>query len=173
MSTKNVLVLGGNFAGLTAALSLKHELGDGVDITVVAKSDRFQFNPSFIWIPFGRRKVKDVVFPVAKTFTSHGVKFVHGEATTIDPAAQQVQTTQGPLGFDYLVIATGYLNNFEVVPGPVRRLRGRSDGTPGRAAPRHHRVHPRAGLLAAGSDRLAVAEELVVLVVAAVAAADL
>jgi hypothetical protein len=114
-----------------------------------------------------------VVFPVAKTFTSHGVKFVHGEATTIDPAAQQVQTTQGPLGFDYLVIATGYLNNFEVVPGPVRRLRGRSDGTPGRAAPRHHRVHPRAGLLAAGSDRLAVAEELVVLVVAAVAPTDL
>jgi len=117
MSTKKVLVLGGNFAGLTAALSLKHELGDGVDITVVAKSDRFQFNPSFIWIPFGRRKVKDVVFPVAKTFTSHGVKFVHGEATTIDPTGQQVQTTQGPLGFDYLVIATGYLNNFEVVPG--------------------------------------------------------
>ena len=85
----------GNFAGLTAALSLKHELQDGVDITVVAKSDRFQFNPSFIWIPFGKRKVKDVVFPVAKTFTSHGVKFVHGEATKIDPAAQQVQTTQG------------------------------------------------------------------------------
>ena len=117
MSTKNVLVLGGNFAGLTAALSLKHELQDGVDVTVVAKSDRFQFNPSFIWIPFGKRKVKDVVFPVAKTFTSHGVTFVHGEATTIDPVAQQVQTTQGKLGFDYLVIATGYLNDFDVVPG--------------------------------------------------------
>src|SRR6266542_1706318 len=101
MSDKNVLVLGGNFAGLTAALSLKYELGEGVDVTVVAKSDRFQFNPSFIWIPFGKRKVKDVVFPVATTFASHGVKFVHGEATEIDPAAQQVQTTQGILGFDY------------------------------------------------------------------------
>jgi len=117
MSNKNVLVLGGNFAGLTAALSLKHELQDGVDVTVVAKSDRFQFNPSFIWIPFGKRKAKDVVFPVAKTFTSHGVQFVHGEATKIDPAAQQVQTTQGVLGFDYLVIATGYRNEFDVVPG--------------------------------------------------------
>jgi len=93
-----VLVLGGNFAGLTAALSLKHELQDGVDVTVVAKSDRFQFNPSFIWIPFGKRKVKDVVFPVAKTFTSQGVQFVHGEATKIDPAAQQVQTSQGCWG---------------------------------------------------------------------------
>src|SRR5918994_3481368 len=113
MANQKVLVLGGNFAGLTAALSLKHELQDGVDVTVLSKSDQFQFNPSFIWIPFGRRKVNDVVFPVAKTFTSHDVRFVHGEATTIDPTAQQVQTTQGMLGFDYLVIATGYLNDFE------------------------------------------------------------
>jgi len=37
---------------------------------------------------------------------------VHGEATTIDPAAQQVQTAQGVLGFDYLVIATGYRNDW-------------------------------------------------------------
>jgi NADH dehydrogenase FAD-containing subunit len=117
MSTNKVLVLGGNFAGLTAALSLKQELQDGVDVTVLSKSDHFQFNPSFIWIPFGRRKVNDVVFPVAKTFTSHDVRFIHGEATTIDPAAQQVQTTQGVVGFDYLVIATGYRNDFEVVPG--------------------------------------------------------
>jgi sulfide:quinone oxidoreductase len=43
MPTKKVLVLGGNFAGLTAALSVKHELADDVDVTVVSKSDRFQF----------------------------------------------------------------------------------------------------------------------------------
>ena len=44
MSTKKVLVLGGNFAGLTAALSVEHELGNDVDVTVVSKSDRFQLN---------------------------------------------------------------------------------------------------------------------------------
>ena len=83
--TPKVLVLGGNFAGLTAALSVKQELGDDVDVTVVSKSDRFQFNPSFIWIPFGKRKAKDVVFRLAKTFESRGVEFIHGEATKIDP----------------------------------------------------------------------------------------
>jgi len=87
-----VLVLGANFAGLTAALSVKQELGDDVDVTVVSKSDRFQFNPSFIWIPFGKRKQKDVVFPVAKTFESRGVEFIHGEATSIDPEAKKVAT---------------------------------------------------------------------------------
>jgi hypothetical protein len=49
---------------------------------------RFQFNPSFIWIPFGKRKAKDVVFPVAKTFESHGVEFVRAEATSIDPKGE-------------------------------------------------------------------------------------
>lgn len=117
MSNKKVLVLGGNFAGLTAALSVKHELGNDVDVTVVSKSDRFQFNPSFIWIPFGKRKVKDVVFPVAKTFESRGVEFVHGEATSIDPKALKVTTSHGEYAFDHLVIATGYLNDFDVIPG--------------------------------------------------------
>ena len=117
MTNKKVLVLGGNFAGLTAALSVKHELGPGVDVTVVSKSDYFQFNPSLIWVPFGKRKVKDVVFPLARTFGSHDVDFVHGEATLIDPTAQKVETARGTYDYDYLVIATGYLNDFDVVPG--------------------------------------------------------
>jgi NADH dehydrogenase FAD-containing subunit len=117
MTAKKVLVLGGNFAGLTAALSVKHELGEDVDVRVVSKSDRFQFNPSLIWIPFGKRTVKDVVFPLAETFERHGVDFVHGEATKIDPAAQRVETSRGGYDYDYLVIATGYVNDFDVVAG--------------------------------------------------------
>jgi NADH dehydrogenase FAD-containing subunit len=116
MSNK-ALVLGGNFAGLTAALSVKHELGDEVDVTVVSKSDQFLFNPSLIWIPFGKRNAKNVVFPLAETFESHGVEFVHGEATRIDPKSQRVETSAGSYAYDYLVVATGYVNDFSVVPG--------------------------------------------------------
>jgi sulfide:quinone oxidoreductase len=117
MPNNKVLVLGGNFAGLTAALSLKRKLRNGVDVTVVSKSDRFQFNPSLIWIPFGKRNAKNVTFPVARVFTSHGIEFVHGEANTIDPGAQKVETSRGVYGYDYLVIATGYANDFDVIPG--------------------------------------------------------
>lgn len=117
MSAKRVLVLGGNFAGLTAALSLKHKLGKDVAVTVVSNSEKFLFNPSFIWIPFGKRRVKDVVFPLAKTFETHDVEFVHAEATKIDPKAQQVDTNRGVREYDYLVVATGYENDFAAVPG--------------------------------------------------------
>jgi sulfide:quinone oxidoreductase len=50
-----VLVLGANFAGLTAALSTKHLLGDDVQVTVVSPSNQFLFTPSLIWLPFGKR----------------------------------------------------------------------------------------------------------------------
>ena len=56
MSRKKVLVLGGNFGGLTAGLAVKHQLRGDVEVIVVSASDRFLFNPSLIWLPFGKRK---------------------------------------------------------------------------------------------------------------------
>jgi NADH dehydrogenase FAD-containing subunit len=116
MRTK-VLVLGGNFGGLTAALSVKHELQGDVDVTVVSASDRFLFNPSLIWLPFGKRRPQDITFPLAPTFDSHQVDFVHAAATRIDPTTQQVETTTGSYSYDYLMVATGYRNQGDVIPG--------------------------------------------------------
>jgi sulfide:quinone oxidoreductase len=117
MSRKKVLVLGGNFAGLTAALSVGHELHGDVDVTVVSASDQFLFNPSLIWLPFGKRAAKDITFPLAPTFEEHKIDFVHAAATRIDLDAKQVVSTAGTHGYDYLVVATGYRNNFDVIPG--------------------------------------------------------
>jgi len=117
MAGKRVLVLGGNFGGLTAALELKHELGADVDVTVVSASDRFLFNPSLIWLPFGKRNAAGITFPLEPTFDAHGIEFVHAQATAIDPAARTVATTGGSYEYDYLVVATGYRNNFDIVPG--------------------------------------------------------
>jgi len=117
MARKKVLVLGGNFGGLTAALAVHHELHGDVDVRVVSASDRFLFNPSLIWLPFGKRSPGDITFPLAPTFDSHGVDFVHAEATELDLEGSAVDTTAGRYEYDYLVIATGYRNNFDVVPG--------------------------------------------------------
>ncbi len=117
MGNKQVLVLGGNFGGLTAALEAKAELGSDVDVTVVSASDRFLFNPSLIWLPFGKRNAGDITFPLRPVFDAHGIGFVHAAATAIDLVARTVTTTGGRWNYDYLVIATGYRNNFDVLPG--------------------------------------------------------
>jgi len=112
-----VLVLGGSFAGMTAALSLRSRLGRDAQITVVADRDLFVFNPSLIWLPFGKRSREEISFGLAPTFARHGVRFVNAAATYIDPEAHRVETTAGDLDYDYLVIATGYRNDLDIVPG--------------------------------------------------------
>lgn len=117
MSTK-VLVLGGNFGGLTAALTLKRELHDDVDVTVLSDREHFLFNPSLIWLPFGKRRASDITFTVEPTFTEAGVEFLLGAADGIDPDRKEVRTTSGEtLSYDYLVIATGTRNDPQQVDG--------------------------------------------------------
>ncbi|MGO8960169.1 MAG: NAD(P)/FAD-dependent oxidoreductase [Streptosporangiaceae bacterium] len=117
MAAKRVLVIGGNFAGLTAALEVKAELGADVDVSVVSAADRFLFNPSLIWLPFGKRRAEDITFPLEPVFDAHGIGFAHAEVTAIDPAARTVAAAGASYGYDYLVVATGYRNKFDVVPG--------------------------------------------------------
>jgi len=116
--TARAVVLGGNFGGLVTALSLKHELGRDIDVTVVSPSERFVFTPSLIWVPFGRRSLEQISFPVAPTFEHHGVGFVPEAATHVDPVARTCTTDTGRvLAYDYLVVATGFRNDFAAVPG--------------------------------------------------------
>ncbi len=117
MNSNRVVVIGGNFAGMSAALELKEELGDVVSVTVISKSDKFLFVPSLIWVPFGKRKAKDITFDVAPVFESHGVEFILDEATRVDTAMQRVYTAQGEYPYDCLVVASGFKPQFDVVPG--------------------------------------------------------
>jgi sulfide:quinone oxidoreductase len=114
---KKVVVLGSNFGGLTAALAVRHELDGDVEVTVISPSDRFVFNPSLIWLPFGKRAPDDLSFPVAPTLESHGVEFVHRSAEVIHTDQQVVTAGDRDYAYDYLVIATGFKNNFDVAPG--------------------------------------------------------
>ncbi len=116
--TKKVVVLGANFGGLTAALSLKKELKSDVEVTVVSDRDYFLFNPSLIWLPFGKRDEGDVTFKVGPTFDKGGVHFINSAAKEIKPDLKQVELVNGAsVDYDYLVIATGTRNKPELVEG--------------------------------------------------------
>ena len=116
--SKKVVVLGANFGGLTAALSLKKELKNDVEVTVVSDRDYFLFNPSLIWLPFGKRDEASVTFKVSPTFEKGGVHFIKSAATEIKPNLKKVDLSNGDsLDYDYLVIATGTRNKPEHVQG--------------------------------------------------------
>lgn len=114
---KKILVVGSNFAGFQAALDLKKQLGSAHEITVISKSDKFLFMPSLIWLPFGLRNREDITFPLKPIYEKKGIRFVHADVTKIDPKARKVTHSGGSASYDYLVLATGPVNNFAAVPG--------------------------------------------------------
>lgn len=112
-----VLVVGGNFAGSTAAMEIKRKLGKSVDVTLIDRNPDFIYVPSLIWVPIGRREVDDIMVPREKVLAKKGVKFVLDTAVKVDTEAQVVHTEKGKYDYDHLIIATGPKVRFDVVPG--------------------------------------------------------
>ncbi len=111
------VVIGGSFAGMTAALEIKRKGKDQHKVVLIDKSPLFLFIPSLIWVPFGRRDLKDISFKKGKILQDKGVDFVHAEALSVDTKAQVVKTSQGDYTYDNLVVATGPKVDFNVAPG--------------------------------------------------------
>jgi len=115
---KTTVVIGGNFAGITAASELKRKGKNQHRVVMVDKSPLFLFIPSLIWVPFGRREIKDISFRKDELLHKKGIEFIHDEAIKIDPNQQQVFLKKGePIAYDHLVIATGPKVKYDVAPG--------------------------------------------------------
>jgi sulfide:quinone oxidoreductase len=112
-----IVVIGGSFAGLTAALEARRKLGPEHKVLMISKTNKFVFVPSMIWVPFGWREVEDVTAPLSPILSKAGVEFMHTEATKILPKENRVETNQGNVNYDYLVIATGPDLDFDSIEG--------------------------------------------------------
>lgn len=125
------VVVGGNFAGLTAALEVKRRGGDDHDVVVIDKNDDFLFVPSLIWVPFKRRNVSDISIPRRQIVEKRGVEFIKASALSVDPDTCTVKTDHGEFIYDQLVIATGPKVKYDIAPGVAEY--SHYIGTPDRA----------------------------------------
>ncbi len=115
-----ILVLGGGFGGLEAALYMRMRMPERADITLVSDQDHFLFRPNTIYIPFGLDP-DTLKFRLARPTRRKNIHLAHGRATEIDPVAKHVQLDafdyQYKLGFDFLIVATGARMRSNDVPG--------------------------------------------------------
>ena len=112
-----IVVLGGSFGGLTAALELKRRLAGRAEVTVVSDDDRFVFLPSLPWVIMGWRRPADITLRVSDILSPRGIAFVNEAALAIDPEARRVATAHRQLAYDYLVVSTGPRLAFDEIPG--------------------------------------------------------
>lgn len=111
------VVIGGNFAGLTAALEVKRLGGQAQEVILIDRNDNFLFVPSLIWVPLKRREVSDISVPKREVLEKRGIQFVKAEALSVDPETKVVKTSKGDFTYDHLVIATGPKVKYDVAPG--------------------------------------------------------
>ncbi len=106
MSKPEISVLGAGFAALTAVRNLRKRLPDA-RITLVAPKAEFQYLPSLIWVPTGLRHRKDILIPLDRFFKRHNVNFKQASVTGISADGRTVETSDGAVANDALVIGTG------------------------------------------------------------------
>ena len=101
-----VLVLGGGFAGVEAAIYLRKQ---EIDVTLVSERDYFYIYPTSIWIPTGEVTKEDVSVPLDKLAFAHGFKLIIESVTNIEAKKRKITLESGRVldDYDYIVVALG------------------------------------------------------------------
>ena len=101
---KHILVVGGGFAGLEAAIRLRKKKHQ---VTLVSDRDYMFIYPISIWITTGRSTSKNSSMDLKKLAKFHGFKLVIDEFTGLNEEKNTAFFKNGEITYDYLVIATG------------------------------------------------------------------
>ena len=103
---KKVLVLGGGFAGVEAAIYLRK---NDLDVTLVSDRDYFYIYPTSIWIPTGEVTREDVSVPLDKLAMKHGFQLIVDPVTAFDAKEKRVTLESSRVldDFEYIVLALG------------------------------------------------------------------
>lgn len=124
---KRILILGGGFGGLYAALHLEKKLAHdpNVEVTLVNRENFFLFTPMLHEVAASDLDLAHIVNPFRKLLRK--VQFFNGDAHSIDLANKRVVVSHGhmhhshELEYDHLVIALGAITNFHDLPGLEER----------------------------------------------------
>src|ERR1700724_1928459 len=123
MKNASVVIAGGGFAGLSAAMYLDKTLArrEGVEVTLINRENFILFTPMLHEVAAGDLYPGDIVNPIRRILRH--VKFVEAEVQAIDLSARRVHCRGGaarlPLefGFDHLLLTLGSETNFFDLPG--------------------------------------------------------
>lgn len=107
---KRIVIIGGGFAGLKLARTLKNT---GDEIWLIDKHNFHQFQPLFYQVATSGLEASSISFPLRKLFQSN--KNIHlrvTEVTKVNVSASSITTPLGEIKYDKLIIATGATTNF-------------------------------------------------------------
>ena len=102
-----VVVIGGGYAGATAAKYIRLWSANSIDVVVIEKSNQFVSCPLSNLVLGGSKNINDLTFAYDLAKKNHGVQWINDEVTAIDAANKKVSMKRGEISFDRLIIAPG------------------------------------------------------------------
>lgn len=108
---KRMIIMGGGFAGLQLAKKLsgsKH-----FEVIIVDKNNYHFFPPLLYQVSTAFIEPSNISYPYRKMFQRwKNIRFYMGELVNVDPETNTINTSNGSLNYDYLVLAMGTESNF-------------------------------------------------------------
>ncbi len=120
---KRIVILGGGFGGVYAAMQLEKLLAreNAVEVCLVSRDNFFLFTPMLHEIAASDLEITNIVNPLRKLLRQ--IEVIVGDVHQIDLPAQRVLISCDPhnypqqIGYDHLVLALGSVTNFHNLPG--------------------------------------------------------
>jgi NADH dehydrogenase len=105
---KRIVIIGGGFGGLKLARTLSNKK---FQIVLLDKNNYHTFQPLLYQVATGGLEADSIAYPLRKILNGK-IIFRMLQVKSISPEENLLQTSNGNISYDYLVIATGGTSNF-------------------------------------------------------------
>src|SRR5215203_283373 len=109
-----VVVLGAGFAGASLLRHLPSALRKQGETLLIDRSEHYTFAPLIHEVAVGRVHPRSVTSPIGPLCADTG-EFLRAEVWGIDLTRKTLETSEGPVGYEYLVLSPG---SVQAEPGP-------------------------------------------------------
>lgn len=115
---KKVLILGGGYAGVEAALTLsKKKKRNDVEITLIDRNDYHTLLTELHEVAANRISEDGIIIPFDRIFKYTDVKYVTTEITGYDFTNKKISSANEDFSYDYLILAMGSTPNYYGISG--------------------------------------------------------
>jgi NADH dehydrogenase len=105
-----VVIVGAGFGGLMAAKSLARA---PVDVTLIDRQNHHCFQPLLYQVATAALSPAEIAWPIRHILRKQeNATVLMADVTGVNPAGRRVETSAGPMPYDYLVIATGAMHSY-------------------------------------------------------------
>lgn len=111
MDAKQVLIIGGGFAGMNCAKRLGNV--KGIEVTVVDRTNHHLFQPLLYQVAMAGLSPADIAAPIRSMLAGYkNIRVLQGEVTELKLDNNKAVTTFGELAYDYLILCCGARHSY-------------------------------------------------------------